>query len=150
MENLLPILIGIIWVAFTLYNKGKKKKIVKPAGVAEVLEKKPLSIFEQILMGEEIREQQPYSDYIEQNVTKPVAYKEEKLKQTKKPPSPFLNEELASFIHEGQSMNDVTKDKKTIEEILHEQEAEIALKDFDIRKAVIYSEILNTPYIDYK
>jgi len=146
MEDLLPILIGIIWVAYTLYNKGKKKKVIKQPITHEKRESKPLSIFEQILMGEELKIPQPYSDYLEPVESKPAEPIEEKVEKKRKSPSPFLNEELAQFIQEGQSVSK----EKTIEEILHEHEEEPVEVDFDIRRAVIYSEILNPPYIGYK
>jgi hypothetical protein len=146
MEDLLPILIGIIWVAYTLYNKGKKKKVIQQPIKQEKRESKPLSIFEQILMGEEIKIPQPYSDYIEPVETKPIEPIEEHVEKKRKSPSPFLSEELAQFMQEGQSVSK----EKMIGEILHEQELEPVEMDFDIRKAVIYSEILNPPYIGYK
>lgn len=148
MENLLPILIGIIWVAYTLYNKGKKKKVVRQPHDAEIPQKKPLSIFEQILLGEEIKLPQPYTDYSEPKEPEPIA--QSKKINIKKSPSPFLNEELAGFVHEGQSVSKFFSHDKTIEEILHERDEVFGEIDFDLRKAVIYSEVLNTPYIDYK
>ena len=61
----LPILIGIIWVAYTLYNKGKKKKEIKHACCIRKKERQTPFIFEQILMGEEIKVPQPYTEYSE-------------------------------------------------------------------------------------
>jgi len=150
MENLLPILIGIIWVAYTLYNKGKKKNVVRQPHDAEIPQKKPLSIFEQILLGEEIKQPQPYADYSEPKEPEPIARPIKIKTNIKKSPSPFLNEELAGFVHEGQSVSEFFSHDKTIEEILHEHDEVFGGIDFDLRKAVIYSEVLNTPYIDYK
>jgi hypothetical protein len=152
MDNFLPILIGIIWVAYTLYNKGKKKKVVNQPQTSEQKDSKPLSIFEQILMGGEIRVPKPYADYFEPVETIPAPQKEQKSERikNKKLPSPFLNEELAQFTDEGQSVSGIEQRDKSIDEILHEQDLEMIEKDFDIRKAVIYAEILNPPYIGYK
>jgi hypothetical protein len=149
MENLLPILIGIIWVAYTLYNKGKKKNVVRQPQT-EMQERKPLSIFEQILLGEEIKQPQPYADYSEPKEPEPIARPIKIKTNIKKSPSPFLNEELAGFVQEGQSVSEFFSHDKTIEEILHESNEGFGERDFDLRKAIIYSEVLNTPYIDYK
>jgi len=150
MEELLPVLIGIIWVAYTLYNKGQKKKVIKQPHGSEKSESKPLSLFEQILMGEEIKVSQPYVDYSEPEVLTPAPIKEIKYDKQKKSPRPFLVEELNQFGGEGQSVSSFAQNEKTIEDILNEQDLELAEIDFDIRKAIIYSEILNPPYIGYK
>lgn len=150
MEDFLPILIGIIWVAYTLYNKGKKKDQIKHPIASEKREKKPLSIFEQILMGEEIKIPQPYAAYSQPEEPLPIPTKEINYNKEKKSTRPFLMEELGTFTEEGQSVSGLTQHENTIERILLEQDLELAESDFDIRKAVIYSEILNAPYIGYK
>lgn len=150
MEDFLPILIGIIWVAYTLYNKGKKKKEIRQPITSEKKENKPLSLFEQILLGEEIKITQPYTEYSEPEEPLPAPVKEIKYDKRKKSTTPFLLDELGMFTEEGQSVSGLSLQSKTIEEILQEQDLELAERDFDIRKAVIYSEILNTPYIGYK
>lgn len=150
MEDFLPILIGIIWVAYTLYNKGKKKKEIKHPVTSEKRENKPLSIFEQILLGEEIKVTQPYTEYSEPEEPLPIPAREIKYDKGKKSTKPFLVEKLGKFTEEGQSVSGLIYQQKTIEQILLEQDLEVAESDFDIRKAVIYSEILNAPYIGYK
>lgn len=149
MENLLPILIGIIWVAFTLYNKGKKKKNVKQPVGSEIPESRPLSVFEQILMGGEIKEPKPFERFFESVDIKQSEIEEEKSTPLKKSPRPFLNEELAQFTQEGQAIS-VFSENKRLKDILFEQDPETADRDFDLRRAVVYSEILNAPYIGYK
>jgi hypothetical protein len=149
MEDFLPVLIGIIWVAITLYNKGKKKQNIKQSAATEIKDSKPLSVLEQILMGGVIKESKPFDIYYEPVAEKPIEYIEEKIKQ-KKPPTPFLNEELAQFSQEGQPVSAFLEDEMTIDEFLHALETEKTDMDFDLQKAVIYSEILNPPYIGYK
>jgi hypothetical protein len=150
MENLLPILIGIIWVAYTLYNKGKKKNVVRQPQVEKQQDAKPLSLFERILMGEEIKQPQYFTDYPEPKEPEPIARPIKIKENLRKTPIPFLNEELAGFVQEGQSVSEFFSHDKTIEEILQERDEGFGERDFDLRKAVIYAEVLNTPYIDYK
>jgi hypothetical protein len=149
MEDLLPILIGIIWVAYTLYNRGQKKRNVRQPVTTERSENKQPSIFEQILMGGQTFQPQPYSTVstpVEEE--EPESYREVKVDWQKKSPTPFLNEELAQFVHEGQSVSNFDQHNKTLDELLKDKE--IKEIDFDLKKAIIYSEILNTPYIGYK
>jgi hypothetical protein len=150
MENFLPILIGIIWVAYTLYSKGQKKKNIRPSDAAKSHEAKPLSLFEQILMGGEIKQPQSYMDYEEPEEPEPVVQPIKMKEKPRQTPKPFLTEELAEFIHEGQTATEYYSQEKTIAEILMEQEQGPVEIDFDLQRAVIYSEILNAPYINYK
>jgi hypothetical protein len=150
MENLLPILIGIVWIAYTLYSRGQKKKNMNSPQAGENQKAKPLSLLEQILMGEEIKPPQSFTNYFENEEPEPVILPVEKKEIIRKSPPPFLNEEFSNFFQEGQSVSEFYEPVKTIEEILHEHTEEIEERDFDLRKAVIYSEIINAPYIDYK
>jgi hypothetical protein len=149
MEDLLPILIGIIWVAITLYNKGKKKKNTQRPVLNKAEERRPISIFEQILMGEQIGASKA-ADHFYESIEESFSDAETVATVPSQTYSrPFLNDELAQFSFEGQSVSESTGNK-TIEEVLQEQEPEFEGNDFEIRKAIIYSEILKAPYIDYK
>ena len=65
-----------------------------------------------------------------------------------------MTSELSGFTQEGQSVFGDTYDNGFDQ--LVEEDTELVLdtwgeeKDFNLRKAVILSEILNAPYIDYK
>jgi len=151
MEDFLPILIGIIWIAYTLYNKGQKKKNTRPRTSEPHPEERPVSILEQILMGEQINRPQPYADYLRMEEPVEAEFQLEEVAPQKLTPLPFLNEELRNYKEEGQSVsNSYSNLGKTIEEILRESEEDFEGNEFDLKKAVIYSEVLNAPYIDYK
>ncbi len=150
MENLLPILIGIIWIAYTLYSKGQKKKNVQSHHIEEKQKEKPRSILEQILLGEDLKPPQPFAGLFEDEEPEPIVQVMGKKEIIRKSPRPFLNEELSAFMQEGQSVSELYDHEKTIEEILLEGNEGFEEFDFDIRKAVIYSEVLNPPYIHYK
>lgn len=146
MEDLLPIIIGIIWVAYTLYNKGLKKKRSKAPVSTEVSGERKPSFIEQLLMGEEADESPHYeevdlyseSDGLEKEVAIDVAVPETR--------SPFLSNELANFVQEGKHAFSTEGEMEDIVEVGPENET----VEFDLRKAIIYSEILNAPYIGYK
>ena len=153
MEDFLPILIGVIWLAYTWYSKDQKKKQRAAAGKpkAENVKRQP-SILEQILMGQEIKIEEPdESDVYEEVAEETREY--EPVAPTAAKPNPFLNAEMSGFREEGQS----SLRYKSIPVVLEETNEEdyesnigVGIEEFDLRKAVIFAEILNAPYIDYK
>ena len=155
MEELLPLLIGVIWLAYTWYSKGQKKKQEKSRaerGEEETARKEP-SVLEQILMGQEIRLDEPEEEYeyLEEEEDLP----ERKYEEPKPVSTPFLKTEIADYKGEGiSSFTDRSRGLRTfMSEAAFEEEVygnEFNTGDFDLRKAVILSEILNPPYIDYK
>lgn len=152
MEELLPLIIGIVWVVYSLYSRGQKKKGRTPQ--TEKTNRQP-SLLEQILSGQgisipvETEESKP--DFIYDYVEEPVSIINEPVKKNE--PLPFLSAELNNIREEGESSfknyfekeDVVTSDDEDTYWDLSEE-----VKDFDMRKAIIYSEILNAPYIDYK
>ena len=148
MEEFLPILIGIIWLAYTLYNRAQKKKNARKPQPDENRKDKAPSFIEQLLMGEETIQPQPYESSEHDLETEIIEDEFANVKREKESIKPFLNEELADFIYEGQSVSTANG----IEEIEDEEGVgfDQETDEFDLKKAVIFSEILNAPYIDYK
>lgn len=155
MEEFLPLIIGFIWLAYTWYNKNQKKKQAKdnPPGS----EKKAPSILEQLIAGESIPFSQPepvYEEIEELDISVQDNYLETELETELEEPDPFLNNEFDDFLEEGQSVFGDTYINSYDEAMNEGGELENdtlgELKDFDLKKAVILSEILNAPYIDYK
>jgi len=154
MEDFLPILIGVIWLAYTWYSKDQKKKARAAAGnpKAENVKRQP-SILEQILMGQEIKINEPDESNVYEEEEAEEIREYEPVAATPEKPNPFLNTEMSEFREEGQS----SLRYKSIPVVLQESDEEdyefdfgVGIGEFDVRKAVIYSEILNPPYIDYK
>lgn len=155
MEEFLPLIIGIIWLAYTWYNKNQKKK--QGDDSQPVSEKKAPSILEQLLSGEAVPFSEPepiYEETEEFELIDPDSYQENMVTSEEEHSSPFLTSELSGFTQEGQSVFGDTYDNGFDQ--LAEEDTELVLdtwgeeKDFNLRKAVILSEILNAPYIDYK
>jgi len=150
MKDWLPILIGFIWIAFTLYNKGQKgkQKQHKPTTSSGSTTKTP-SVLEQILTGQIAQVQQIYDEPEEEYaepLPEPIHFSTDDPAAEKKETAAFLNNELSQFKTEGQH---------AIFEITNEDQDEwmqanivFDKNDFDLKKAVIYSAILDAPYID--
>ena len=145
MEDFLPLLIGIFWLAYTLYNKGQKKKAGKgsPSGEKE----SPVASFiEEFLIGK--KENPPVPFYAEETDNNPFEDFQEETKPVEafqtNVSKPVISSELERFTIEGQHAF-------AVEEIIEEDVFDSGIIDineeFNLRKAVIYSEILNAPYV---
>ncbi len=150
MKDYLPLLIGLIWLGFTLYNKKQKGKNSKSG---DATDKKRPSMLEQLLLGEQFNTVQPeaeLSDSIyevdEENVneddfkTEPIDNFDEQ--------SPFLQYELSSFVEEGTQMINIDNNNYYEgNELVLTEDNNSQLIDFDLKRAIIYSEVLHAPYI---
>ncbi len=146
MEDFLPLLIGIIWLAYTLYNKGQKQKARK--GLPAKEGKSPMSsILEEFLLGKEQNptipvyadepEVKPFTDFAEE--AKPIEAFQASI------PKPVIASELEKYTIEGEH---VFSDEDFINENSYSTEIVFSnINEFDLKRAVIYSEILNAPYI---
>lgn len=146
MEELLPLIIGIAWLVYTIYNKNKKKEAKKQHPVSGGEESAP-SIIEQLFTGVTVPEQ-PYKEYDEPFEDGVDEEYDEVVIEPKENPSPFLITELADFAEEGQAAF-TRLDNVMMEDDLNEED-QFEKEDFELRKAIIFSEILNAPYIGYK
>ncbi|MCB2221375.1 MAG: hypothetical protein KQI35_13330 [Bacteroidetes bacterium] len=154
MEDLLPLLIGVIWLAFTLYNRGQKKKAAKSSGEKVSAPREP-SILEQILMGQEVKvpDPEPYSEEesFDEYEPEPAPIRIEKRREAVR--NAFLSEELAGITEEGEQAFEygVGEDELIeIKDLYDAQSESVWDEDFNLRKAIIYEAVLNPPYIDFK
>ncbi|MBN1338407.1 MAG: hypothetical protein JXA03_03740 [Bacteroidales bacterium] len=154
MDDFLYLLLIIAWLAFTLYNRSQKKKAGKSGTVpAQGQVKKEPSILEALLGGSltmaddekdteyQIQEEgeagfvpsRPQSAY--------AGLAGEKLYQQSSR-KPFLSNELDLFMGEGavESISDSEIGNP-------EDEQGRPVYSIDLKKAVVYAEILNPPYI---
>ena len=145
MEDFLPLLIGVFWLAYTLYNKGQKKKAREGSPEGEA--KTPVTSFiEEFLLGKqenpsvpfyaEETESIPFEDSPEES--KPVEIFQESVSM------PIISSELENFTIEGQH---AFSEEELIDENVFDSGNLDMSEEFNLRKAVIYSEILNAPYI---
>lgn len=151
MEELLPLIIGIVWVVYSLYTRGQKKKTGRKPQPQKA-NRQP-SLLEQILSGQGISIPEPEESDLDigyEYEAEPVMVDEEPVK---KQPLPFLNAELNNIREEGESsISNFFKSEEHSSSGYDETDWDFIqeLKEFDLKKAIIYSEILNAPYIDYK
>ncbi|RLD57249.1 MAG: hypothetical protein DRJ05_10010 [Bacteroidetes bacterium] len=146
MEEFLPLLIGIFWLAYTLYNKGQKQKAKR--GLPDGEKKSPISsILEEFLLEKEESPTIPvYSEELETNPFNGVS---EGIKPIgafqANEPKPVIASELEKYTMEGEHAFSV---EELINEDSYGEESHFSGEDgFDLKKAVVYSEILNAPYI---
>ena len=145
MEEFLPILIGIIWLVYTFYTKGKKKPAArKPANEPQKTRQIESIISE--LFGEKIETsemEQSFESYDPLELEPEEGEEEYVVRQT---PIPFLQNEMSEFIEEGEHVFDSNLES-TPELESDNIDYKDEIREFNLRKAVIYSEILNAPYL---
>ncbi len=150
MDDYIYILLAVAWIAFTIYSqKQKKNKQQQKAKPQQQTQKDVKSYFEEILLGN-VSSPDPIP-------TEPVIHEEIYESVSGYKTSGNIRPEY-EFLEEGSQLSEEYFDKNSaiekpeiqIEEkyeIQTEEEYEnIEYLDFDIRKAVIYSEILKCPY----
>ncbi len=157
MEDLIYILIGVAWVAYSVYSQNQKQKRKRQAESEFVdteespeIEEKPKPLFEEkfnlesIFNFEEKKEEYLDSPYSEIDVVEekdnsayfnPETEGVSAFKEEKEDAAEIENVDEIKKSEANEKLNDITLN---IAEII---------EDFDIKKAVIYSEILNAPYI---
>ncbi len=142
MEELIPLILAIIWLVYSLYKKNAKKKQKSPAlPLEETTTTKPSnakSILERILFGEE-----PSPAYNPQSVEIPendfVNYDDEAIasEETK------IKEEI---IHDPVIWQKTDAQFNKDYQVQDDKSAKIQGEEFDLRKAVIHSIVLERPY----
>ncbi len=150
MDDYIYILLAIAWIAFTIYSqKQKKNKQQQKAKPQQQTQKDVKSYFEEILLGNvSSPDPIPAEPVIHEEIYEPVSgYK---TSENIQPEYEFL-EEGSQLSEEYFDQNSaIEKPEIQIEEKseikIQEEYENIEYLDFDIRKAVIYSEILKRPY----
>jgi hypothetical protein len=152
MEEFIYIILGVLWLAATIYRASKKKQQPaqkKPA--SENLEEEPRvsaaqSLLEQLLEGQQLKVPEPEYVEIEDTFDEPMVAEVEERKsmetfQTKY--SGYGYKSLESLTGEGvRSLGDIT-----FTDIMKQppKKPRSAVK-VDLRKAIIYKAILERPY----
>ncbi|RLD82925.1 MAG: hypothetical protein DRJ15_00040 [Bacteroidetes bacterium] len=160
MEDYIYIIIGVIWLAATVYKATKKKKEnaapQKPA-TAPTGEKTGVSatrsLLEQLLEGQqpmvpepEVVELEPEVVELEPEYDEPMLVEVEERKRKNAPQSGYIGygyKSLESVSGEGVS----SLGRITFTDIMKEHETKAGKPvKIDLRKAIIYSAILERPY----
>lgn len=158
VEDFIYILIGILWIAFSIYKgvKGSQKKRSQPVTADETDQQDPAessgsrktgkSVFDAFL--EEITREEESVPY---TPAKPTIMKEKPLSPEKKvtPKKPFSYDDIyeesnyldKSGVYELRTATKPTKQEELATYLQNRKRPRI-----DLKKAVIYSEILNRRY----
>jgi hypothetical protein len=154
MEELLPLIIGILWLVYTFYTRGKKKKA--PGDAPPKAKEKP-SFLEQLLSAEGLQVSSPEPVDYEEDFAYELEEEPVKTPEKIESRSPFLNEELSQYQEEGQSqfreafyLDEDDAGYEESEGVYSPSELREQTESFDLKKAVVFSAILDAPYIDYK
>jgi hypothetical protein len=156
MEDLIYLIILIAWAAFAFYRHSQKKKAAarkaESASAPAYPEPEPSTgqkdkSWEEILFGEEIPEEHELEMEVEKELPtmektapyQPVSleqmYMQRKIESLEDPAVQKELEKQKSELLKGEDSKKQIADKK-----------DHPMKDFDLRKAVIYAEILRRPY----
>jgi hypothetical protein len=166
MDDFLYIIIGIIWVVYSLYankQKQQKKRMLeeqrRQQQAGEVVQdgpSRPRSIIEQIL-DPDPEVITPEAEYYEEETSPQEAYSYETPDNNTPAPAyqslESVAEEISANYFENQYASRKEEnyyDNKEMSESANYtgvKEQDDLLEEFDLRKAVIYSEILNPRYI---
>jgi len=141
MENLLPILLGLLFLGIKYYNKTQKdkaKKLMKDGGSTERPSPTASSLndfIEQFYPQETTPFTEPaYVGKVEKE-EEDLSWMEQKHKE--EPESiEYIKNTTRKIKHETQFETIQNKPNETAEKL-----------DFDLRKAIVYDAIMNPPYI---
>lgn len=153
MEDYIYILIGVIWLAASIYKAAnKKKKAFTPesepdTSVRREMQNRPRkrSLFEEFMGEHEVRLPEPevHEIYVEKDY--------ESIRVEQKKTSGSFQEEYAKFgftgleklSSEGESSTGRISFRDSMKKTTEKRSSQ---KRFDLRKAIIYSTILERPY----
>ncbi len=140
MDNFFYILIGVLWVAISLYNKSeKKKKLAQQKAAPEKPASDPLTVLRELILEE--TSEKPKPTFIPVEVQRPQKTKKTTERAAKYSKYDF-RDDAGSYFNEGEKTTPQIKTNESEESL-----GENYLDEFDLKKAMIYSEIMRAPYI---
>lgn len=155
MEDYIFILIAIALSVFGAMNKQKKKREEAMRGMDEN-ERPSRSVFEEIFEGDLFMTGGREDNLVPPPVVKraPVPTKKEKMKAPTKMEAPakmehkpLMRESLRhSYSRPERKMKTLEVEKLSLEDEAKLSPKNLIMKDFSLRKAVLYSEIINRKY----
>jgi len=163
MDDFLYIILGLLWVVFSFYNKKqkadrKRAAAPRPQGGTSKPGPTPRSIFEEILMGgevlskpaeiilepEEPAKEMPYKSLYETNNENTTPVEVQSLESiADEVPAGYFEAEYA--MRSAMPVGGQSDDKGVEKSVLYDENDEHPA--FDLREAVIYAEILTPRYI---
>ncbi len=159
MDNFLYIIIGIVWVVYSLYTSKQKQQKkremeaqLKGQPHSEPVHQKPRSIIEQLLDPDHefsVPPAVPYDEY--EDAVEPIPARNISVFPKNKSLEVIKDEVNEDYFENQYLSRGETNYYDTREKLAASQDVipmmEDLVEDFDLRKAVIFSEILNPKYI---
>ena len=153
MEEYIYILLGVLWLAATIYRASKKKKqqAPPPRQATDSTEKESRvsttqSLLEQLLDGQHLRIPEPEVSAIDEEYAEPMLAEVEERKKDKSYQTKYEGygfQSLESVMEEGvRSLEGIAFDDIMKQ---HEKKKGSAVR-VNLRKAIIYKAILERPY----
>jgi hypothetical protein len=154
MEDIFLILIGLLWLAYTFYSRSQKKqrREERSSGSESPPQREP-SILEQILMGQEVSIPEPEEYDFEMTDADEETIERSNKGMNVKTPEPFLSYELGELKTNKLSAftgRDARTQTIEIEHLDFFSTPGFYDEEFNLRNAVIYQAVLDTPYIEFK
>lgn len=159
MDDLIYLLLFVAWIVFAIYRNNQKKKLREQqkakstSGEPEDMQKEsPGTLLEEILLGEQVTRYEEEPAYEVEDTSRITG--EKTIYEDKRTPMDFDDEYNLRGITSIEE-SDLNTGKERSEEgkiplekiqIMDFDEKEKEPFEFDLRKAVIYSEILNRRY----
>ena len=150
MEDLIYLVILIAWAIFAFYRQSQKKKAAaRAAGDEPVqpMEEHRQRTWEEILFGEEVieaDEKEPAREELPPRWQKATSYEPISLEQM------YMNKKAESLedprVQQRMEKEKASRAKEEKQKKKAVEKQHPLLSDFDLRKAVIFSEILRRPY----
>ncbi len=146
MDDIIYVLLAVLWLAFSIYNANQKKKKQaaaqqKPTPAPVNENPKPRSILEEILLDEEVvhEYEQEFAEPEAAPITVPEytaanQYREEVIKRT-----------ITDFALPTEANNTDSEIQKEIPGEAHPVLGDIR-QNFNLRQAVVYSVVLERPF----
>jgi len=142
-ESIIYVIIAVVWLVISLIRASNKqaKKKANPVAPAKPAQNQDIGKVLEELLGIKVQEPQPAPDTVSRQVT---PQPKKKPKQTN--PS-YATFDKSSYQFQDDFVSDVrTKIQKKDENEPFLRQKPSYIDDFDLRKAVIWSEILNRKY----
>jgi len=150
-EDWIYVLAGLVWVAFSIYKGSQKQKKSKAGGSEDVKKKSTIEelLGEFLNVKEEARVySQPEDEMVTENLVFDETTTEDKQSVTSKQKVFSYDDEFeeGNFSEENRVYIPETKDKDKVAVEKNRKSYRRKRKPrFNVRKAIIYSEILNRP-----
>lgn len=146
MEDLLPIVLGIIYLAYRQYKKSTKDNL-EPAVARDAKTTHEESAAKEEI-GDFMRQYFGEDNYAFDSVESPDLPSERAANDEEMEKISENKQEQVYSIEYDKNIGSQEQEKEQFEIIKNKEKKTVEDTDFDLRKAVVYDAVLNPPYIE--